>query len=217
MKNFLTQNGDLFGAEFFSSTRRLPAAARSRTEVHRGRAVEQEQRSNRKKEPPKTLELSFGKHAVVDAEDYDQLNMYKWCSVRRGQIWYARTFRTDGTHLSMHRLITNAPKHLVVDHKDYNGLNNRKSNLRLCTPAQNQYNARPSPGGTSRHKGVYWEKKSKKYRALIGHKSKRYHLGCFDNEDDAGRAYDRKAIELFGEFAYLNFPDEDYGRGGGGL
>jgi hypothetical protein len=168
-------------------------------------------------ERSRLIELSFGKFSVIDAEDYDRVSQYNWCSVKMGQNWYAKAFRTDGTHLSMHRLITNAPKHLVVDHRDHNGLNNQKSNLRLCTPSQNQHNARPNPGGSSRHKGVYREKKTKKYRATIGHRSKRYHIGCFDNEDDAGRAYDRKAIELFGEFAYLNFPDEDYGRGGAGF
>jgi hypothetical protein len=229
MENFLTKNGNLFGAEFsyfrplfwrgvLSQMQGFCLALYHRNiEIFRGLGTRQVTQQLGKGTAKKRIELSFGKWAIIDAEDYDRLSMYNWCAVRMGQNWYAKTLKRDGMSLAMHRLITNAPKYLVVDHMDHNGLNNRKSNLRLCTPAQNQYNARPIPGGTSKHKGVCRDRKSKKYRALIGHKSKRYHLGCFDNEDDAGRAYDRKAIELFGEFAYLNFPDEDYGPGGGGF
>ena len=204
---------------FCSNTRLLPCptpqvcSCTSRIRDKASNAVVGKNNIQKRRKPvnePLKIELSWGKYTIVDAEDFEKLKMYKWCSVKMGQNWYAKTFRTDGTHLSMHRLITNAPKHLVVDHRDHNGLNNRKDNLRLCTPAQNQYNTRPRPGGTSRHKGVHFDKKIKKYRALINHKSKRYHIGCFINEDDAARAYDRKAIELFGEFAYLNFPDENY-------
>ena len=157
-------------------------------------------------EPPKTLELTFGKFAIIDAADYDRVKDFKWCTVQKDSTFYAKTLRTNGSHLSLHRLITNAPKHLVVDHINHNGLDNRKTNLRLCTPAQNQQNARPRTGGTSRHKGVHWDKRRKKYIVQVGHRSKRYNLGGFENEDDAGRAYDKKAKELFGEFAYLNFP-----------
>ncbi|HIJ67680.1 MAG TPA: hypothetical protein HPP51_05280 [Planctomycetes bacterium] len=148
------------------------------------------------------------KFAVVDADDLERISMYNWCAVRRNRTWYAKTLRPDGSHLSMHRLIADAPKHLMVDHKDHNGLNNRKNNLRLCTNAQNQYNSKPRKGGTSRHKGVYFDKSHNKFRAVIYHKSKRYNLGDFVDQDAAARAYDKKARELFGQFAYLNFPDE---------
>ena len=161
----------------------------------------------RKVEGVRKVELSFGKVAIVDAEDFERLKDYKWCAVmRKDEPWYAKTLNLEGNLRSMHRLVMNAPKGMLVDHIDHDGLNNRKSNLRICTCAQNVHNRRPCKGGTSRHKGVYWDKQHKKYRAAIGHKSKRYNLGRFDNEDDAGRAYDKKAKELFGEFAYLNFP-----------
>ena len=114
----------------------------------------------------------------------------------------------------MHRLIMDEPKGLIVDHRDHNGLNNRRSNLRLCTNAQNQYNRLPLKGGTSRHKGVCWCKSHNKFNAYIYQRSKRYHLGWFVNEDDAARAYDKKARELFGEYAYLNFPDCHSREGG---
>ncbi len=156
----------------------------------------------------KRIELTWGKYAVVDAADYDRLSTYRWCAVKEGRSWYAKTFRRDGMPLSMHRLVIGAPKGLFVDHIDHNGLNNRRSNLRLCTNQQNQHNRRPNRGGTSRYKGVCFTKSTKKFRAFINHNKKRFHLGYFKNEIDAAKAYDCKARELFGEFAYLNFPNE---------
>jgi len=157
----------------------------------------------------KQIELSFGKIAIVDAEDYERLSIYKWCAVmRKGEPFYAKTVSPEGWLISMHRLIMNAPRGMLVDHRDHNGLNNRKGNLRICTKAQNTHNRRGVKGSSSRHKGVHWDKQHNKYRAVIVHKAKRYNLGRFDDEDDAGRAYDKKARELFGEFAYLNFPEE---------
>ena len=79
-------------------------------------------------------------------------------------------------------------------------------NLRLCTQAQNIYNALPRLNCTSKYKGVYRNKKTNRYHAAIQHKGKKFYLGSFKNEIDAAKAYDKKAKELFGEFAYLNFP-----------
>lgn len=106
----------------------------------------------------------------------------------------------------MHRVIMGEPRGLVVDHIDGNSLNNRRSNLRVCTVSQNHQNQR-FRGGLSRYKGVCFLKKINKWRANIGFDGRRMHIGCFDNEVDAAKAYDRKAGELFGEFAYLNFPE----------
>jgi hypothetical protein len=106
----------------------------------------------------------------------------------------------------MHRVLLNAPAGLVVDHRDCNGLNNRKSNLRLCTHQENSYNQRPRLGGTSRFRGVCWHKAKNKYIALIQKEGKRYFLGLFGDEIEAAVVYDIKAMELFGEFAYFNFP-----------
>jgi len=177
-----------------------------------GRRSRRKQRRNRKKEPLKTLkgarliELTFGKYAIVDAEDYERLSKYKWHAVKEGRCWYAKTLRRNGLTMRMHRLILSAPRHLFVDHIDHNGLNNRKSNLRLCTHKQNSRNTRPRRGGTSKYKGVHWCKIRKKFRAMICNNSKFIHLGYFDDEIAAAKAYDRKALELFGQFAYLNFP-----------
>jgi len=167
------------------------------------------QRRNHPKEPLKTakmIELTWGKYAIVDAEDCDLLSSYKWCAVKKDQTWYAYTLTIEGKRLPMHRLIMDEPKGLFVDHRDHNGLNNRKTNLRLCTKKQNQENRRPNRGGTSKYKGVHWCNTYKKFRARICHNGKRIHLGYFEDEIEAAKAYDKKARELFGEFAYLNFP-----------
>jgi hypothetical protein len=156
-------------------------------------------------EGAKLIPLTQGKLAIVDAEDYSRLNKLKWYANRAKRTYYARG-TIKGTRVGMHRQILTAPPHLYVDHKNRNGLDNRKSNLRLCTHFQNQQNRRPSLNGKSKYKGVCWSKRHKKFRARITYNKKSFHLGLFDSEIDAAKAYDKKARELFGEFAYLNFP-----------
>jgi hypothetical protein len=164
--------------------------------------------SGRKAGGSRRIKLTWGKYAIVDAEDYESLNRYRWCAIQTGRNWYAKTLDRNGIILSMHRVITNAPKGLFVDHINHNSLDNRRSNLRLCTHAQNQQNTKPRSGGTSKYKGVHWEKARNKFRARITYNRKGIHLGMFDSEIDAAKAYDKKARELFGQFAYLNFPEE---------
>jgi len=98
-----------------------------------------------------------------------------------------------------------APNHLFVDHIDHNGLNNRRSNLRLCTLAQNNRNM-VSRTGSSKYKGVCWHGGTKKWNAKIRLNRKCYHIGLFTDEIAAAKAYDKKAKELHGQFACLNFP-----------
>jgi len=158
------------------------------------------------------ISLTQGKFAIVDAEGYDRLVKYKWSCSQDGNNFYAYTFLSEGNkkkRVFMHRLIMNAPEGLVVDHIDRNGLNNRKCNLRLCTKAQNVQNSRPRRNRSSKYKGVFWNKLNKKWSASIHKGDKRIYLGGFDDEIEAALAYDRKAAELFGEFAYLNFRTTD--------
>jgi len=153
----------------------------------------------------KLIPLTQGKFAIVDAEDYNRLAKYKWSCQKDRNNYYAS--RANGnTRIFMHREIMKAPKGLQVDHINRNGLNNRKSNLRLCTHAENVHNSRPMRNGSSQYKGVCWHKCKKKWCVSISKSGKRTYLGHFDDEMEAGVAYDRKAEELFGEFAYLNFP-----------
>ena len=162
-------------------------------------------------EPPndeiRYIPLTRGKYAIVDAADYEALSRYKWFATgdeHRG--FYAA--RRDGTKvLLMHRAIMNPPEGMVIDHINNNSLNNRRHNLRICTQKQNARSARPSRRASSRFKGVYFHKKTGKWVATIGHNGQTIHLGSFATEIQAAKAYDRKARELFGEFAYLNFPE----------
>jgi hypothetical protein len=151
------------------------------------------------------IPLTKGKVAIVDAADYEWLSKYKWHAVKVGGKLYAYRCRNRRS-ISMHRMIMGEPKGKVVDHRDGSSLNNRRSNLRICTTAENIRNRRHT-GGASRYKGVYFVKRLKKWKAVITFNSKTIHIGCFSDEISAGKAYDKKAKELFGEFACLNFPD----------
>jgi len=150
------------------------------------------------------IPLTQSRFAIVDAEDYDQLAQHKWYAGGNNGLYYARR-EANGKAILMHREILNVPAGLICDHKNHNGLDNRKSNLRICTYAQNLQNNRPRATGTSRYKGVSWNKDIRKWRAMICHHGRVLHIGYYDYEADAAIAYDDMAIELFGEFACLNF------------
>ena len=101
----------------------------------------------------------------------------------------------------------NPPEGFVVDHIDGNGLNNTRDNLRVVTVAENSYNRRKMiKQGTSKYKGVHRDKRTNRYRAAITFKCRVIHLGVFDKEIDAAKAYDEAAKELYREYACLNFP-----------
>ena len=114
------------------------------------------------------------------------------------------------TILFMHRQIMNPPAGLLVDHKNLDGLDNRRDNLRLATHSQNTCNNRKRKNTSSQFLGVYLHKARERWAVRLMHQGKRIFLGYFDSEIDAARAYDRAAIKYHGEFARLNFPREDY-------
>lgn len=153
------------------------------------------------------IPLSRDVFALVDPEDFEELSQYKWSAIRSGRKFYAIR-REKGRTILMHRQIMKARRGTQVDHKDGDGLNNHRENLRSCTSQQNHANVR-SYRGSSRFVGVW--RTGNKWQAGITCRGKRYHLGLFDDEIEAAKARDRKAWELLGEFAYLNFP-EDYGQ-----
>ena len=163
--------------------------------------------------PFRRIPLTQGKHAIVDPEDYHALTSYKWMAQRGGRTFYANAWsRNPKTRkkklIAMHRLIINAPEGMLVDHINHNGLDNRKANLRLATHAQNSANARKSKGNQhSKYKGVYPRPDCKKWCARIRHNKKSIHLGYFDTETQAAKAYDRAAKQHHGAFASLNFPE----------
>jgi len=156
------------------------------------------------------IPLTRGKVAVVDATDYAWLSLHNWHLQAPGGKQYAAR-RRHGTIITMHREIMVPIDGYVVDHIDGDGLNNRRSNLRICTRQQNYCNRAKAPGCSSLYKGVNLHKTTGKYLVSIRFKGERTYLGSFDDEIEAARAYDRKAVVLFGEFAWLNFPEE-YGR-----
>lgn len=159
------------------------------------------------------IPLTRGKVAVIDLEDWEKVRPYKWHAAKMEQRWYAmHRFGKHGYCMPMHRLILGAPPRTQVDHRDGNGLNNQRYNIRVCTRAQNQQAYRRKPVGlTSRFRGVHLMKRDKVWVAQLGKrdatgKQKNYYLGRFNAEESAARAYDAAAKIHFGEFAHLNFP-----------
>jgi hypothetical protein len=150
------------------------------------------------------IPLSDGLYAYVDAADYDWLNQWDWHSAGGG--YAARTEK--GRIIYMHRQIMPPPKGKVVDHQDGNKANNCRCNLRDCTPQENRCNAPRKARGRCQFRGVYLDKRRGRIRSHIKCKGKYYWLGRFPTEAEAARAYDRAAVEAFGEFARPNFPQE---------
>lgn len=153
----------------------------------------------------KTILLTQGKIALVDDADYDWLNQWKWNAHKEGNAYYAeRSIRKPSRKMiRMHRIIMDVPIHLFVDHKDHNGLNNQRANLRICTKHQNQMNMICKR--TIKYVGVYHYKGY--IRAQIRHLGKCHFLGTYMTEEDAARARDAAAKLYRGEFANLNFKD----------
>jgi hypothetical protein len=155
------------------------------------------------------MELQL-KHGVVrvDDEDADLVRPFRWYSVRvvRATTFYAMA-KIAGRTVYMHRLILNAPKGRQVDHRNGDGLDNRRANLRLATSQQNAANTR-SHRGSSQFKGVSWSQRAKVWQAHIMFDGCSFFLGYYQAEEDAARAYDLAAVANFGpEFAHVNLSE----------
>jgi hypothetical protein len=152
----------------------------------------------------KLIPLTKGKFAIVDAEDFEWLNQWKWYYGAQG---YA-VRHTDKKHIAyMHREILQTPKGLVTDHANRNKLDNRESNLRVCNTSQNLANRPKQINNSSGFKGVFFFKqgqRTKRWKSAIKIKDEYKQLGYFLTKEEAALAYNQKAKELFGEFAYLN-------------
>lgn len=147
----------------------------------------------------KTIELVSGEVAIVDDEDYEELNKHSWCYCRG----YAKRsiYTTDKkTTICMHRVILNTPDSMETDHINCNKLDNRKENLRVCTHAENQCNKRKAKNNTSGHKGV--SIRDGKFIPHIKHNNKQLYLGTYNTLEQAAEIYNNKAKELFGKFVY---------------
>jgi hypothetical protein len=154
------------------------------------------------------IPLTRGLFAIVDAEDYEWLSQYKWCAQFSE---YTRTYyavrKCRGHTVFMHRMIMNPPGGKVVDHMNGNGLDNRRCNLRICSPKENSCNKPKRRNTKSRFIGVY--RRRNKYQVILKHNGKAYGGGMFDDEVEAAKARDRLAIQLHGKYARLNFPPEN--------
>jgi hypothetical protein len=171
---------------------------------------------------PKELEgsvreipLTHGMVALIDDEDYGEVSRYRWHAVQKrgGRTWYAMTNlrRADGkrTTIEMHALILGKdPEGRQVDHRDGNGLNNRRENLRYATMSEQRRNAPARRNNKTGFKGVTLHYQATGlYVAQIGTKARRLTIGYFSSAEQAARAYDDKAREWFGEFARTNFDE----------
>ena len=156
----------------------------------------------------KEINLTQGKTALVDDADFERINRHKWCVVGgRGYTHYAQCSLgiIGGKHVTsyMHRLILNLsagdPK---VDHRDRNGLNNQKNNLRLATDSQNHANRNKNQNTSTGFKGVY--RNNERYQACIKVAQRKLYIGTYRTAREAALAYNIVAHNLFGEFARFN-------------
>lgn len=151
--------------------------------------------------------LTQGKVALVDDEDYEFISQWKWHYDGTHGGYAIRTQRQGkrSLHFKMHRVIMGVTDpQILVDHRDVDGLNNQRSNLRVCSHRQNNCNKVKSKNRSSRYKGVSFYKKYGTWEAGICVNYKNIYLGRFETEEEAALAYNRKAVELHGEFALLN-------------
>lgn len=159
----------------------------------------------------KQIPLTQGQFALVDDEDYEMLSKFKWTLHKRGDHCYAIRMgrKENGQRLmiKMHRQVLGLtdPK-ILVDHRDNNGLNNQKANIRACSPAENSRNRGLTKSNPRKLKGITFHKGANKFMAQIEFERKSIFIGYFNTDMEAAKAYDKKAIELHGDFARLNFP-----------
>lgn len=148
----------------------------------------------------KAIPLTKGKHAIVDADDYDFLMQWKWY-FNNG---YAA--RKPNIQIYMHRLVARTPTGMDTDHINKNTLDNRKTNLRICTRSQNNGNSKKRGGGkaSSIYKGVCFHRAAAKWMAQIGTKDRNIYLGLYDSEEEAAIAYNLGSSQYFGKFSRQN-------------
>ena len=142
--------------------------------------------------------------SLIDLDDMELIKNIKWCMNKDG-------YAINSTIGKMHRLIMNCPTDKVIDHKNGNRLDNRKSNLRICTQSENIKNQNKQKRNTSsQYKGVCYCKQKNKWVVRIQINNKRKHIGYYGSEYEASIAYDKSAILYFGVYAKLNHSIDNY-------
>jgi hypothetical protein len=155
--------------------------------------------------------LTTGERTLVSDEDFEYLIQWEWCPNYHKNITYAmRSDYSTGSRkaIIIHRVIATRMGLDItdkeIDHKDRDGLNNQRSNIRTCNKSQNQQNASKRVDNCSGYRGVRFDRRSNRWAAQIRFQTHAHHLGYFDNEEKAALAYNAAAIRFFGEFAVLN-------------
>lgn len=154
----------------------------------------------------KYIILNDNEKVKVDDSDYEYLSSFSWCFMKNKWSGGYVTRKDNRKTVYMHRMIMNAKKGEQVDHINHDGLDNRRSNLRIVTQHQNNGNLRKSSHNTSGYKGVSFYKrvKEKPWSAYITNNRKKQHLGYFKTIQEAAIAYNQAAIKQWGNFALLN-------------
>lgn len=149
----------------------------------------------------KIIPLSKGKFAMVDNEDFDRVKDICWSINSKG-------YATSRNHNELHKFLMQTPEGLFTDHINGDRLDNRRSNLRICTNQENCWNSKINSNNTTGYKGVSLNNTKTKFKSSISKNKIQYHLGFYNTAEEASIVYDLKALELFGEFAYLNHPEK---------
>ena len=150
------------------------------------------------------IPLSRGLFALVDEEDYSKVHPYTWCASRKRytDMVMAPIRGQRNRFVYLHRVIMAPPKGFLVDHRDGDGLNNRRENLRVCTVAENNRNRRRMQRtNTSGVRGAYWSAERARWEATISVNDRTVHLGRFRTKEEAHAAYAVAAIRFYGDFA----------------
>lgn len=158
--------------------------------------------------------LTQGKVALIDEEDAERVLAFKWYahfqpSGGNGGLWYAGRTIVGGGKGTLHRFILGTPPGIEIDHKNRDGLDCRRENLRTCSSAQNRHNTILNSRNTSGFKGASWHCGHRKWQAVICVEGKQIFLGRFPTVEEAALAYDEAARIHFGEFGRYNFPRDD--------
>lgn len=158
------------------------------------------------------IPLTRGKFATVDEADFAELSRHTWYAFTSKEHWYAarKAGRLDvdvpyRSVIFMHKQLLNTNS--LVDHKDGNGLNNVRANLRPATYSQNNCNRNSRIGSSSKFLGVIWDKSRSLWQAKLTYQGVVRHLGRFSSEEEAAKVYDAAAKQLYGEFANPNFSE----------
>lgn len=159
-----------------------------------------------------TIHLVFpgGYRGQIDEQDYPLFAAHNWVVFINNRRPYLVRYETQAGRskkIWFHRVVMIAGDGQTVDHADMDGLNNTRRNLRFCSVSQNTRNCNKRSSSAYPFKGI--NRRHNKYRALITIQGRRIQEFGFDTPEEAARAYDRLPKKYFGEFARLNFPDED--------